>query len=212
MIKVLVEQRSEAWYEARTGRITGTRFKDLMAKPTTKAYQDLISDLVGEIITGEVEESYSNAIMERGVELEPEARNAYQEFKDVNVTEVGFIQMDENSEFSEWVGISPDGLIVEQTNVDEYKEVGMVEIKCPLRKTHLNYLIRGKLPAEYRHQVQGQLFVSGLPYCDFMSYYPNMKPFIVRVYPDKELHKEYEIELRKIIELVKEKIKVYNKA
>lgn len=207
MITINVEQGSDAWFEARTGRVTGTRFASLMAKKTTKAYQDLATDLAAEIITGEVEESYSNTVMERGKDLEPEARELYQKIMDVDVAEAGFIIPD--GEFTDYIGISPDGIIMELSE-DEYTEVGMVEIKCPLRKTHLKYLFGGKLPSEYRHQVQSQLFVTGLDYCDFMSYYPGMKPFIVRVFPDKELHKQYESELREMIKKVQDIIEKYN--
>ncbi len=209
MIIINVQQGSDAWFEARTGRVTGTRFAALMAKHTTKAYNDLIADLAAEIITGEVEESYSNAIMQRGTDLEPEAREVYQQITNEDVAECGFIQPDEDNEFSEYIGVSPDRVIVEHWQ-GEFNEIGLVEIKCPLRKTHLNYLINGKLPAEYRHQVQGQLYVSGLNYCDFMSYYPSMKPFIIRVYPDKELHEKYTHELRLLITAVKSKIDKYN--
>ena len=202
MIIVNIQQRSEAWYAIKAGRVTGTRFKELAAGLDTDTFKNLITDLAGELITGEIEESYSNAIMERGIELEPEARGEYENVSGTSVTEVGFIMPDEDNEFNEWVGISPDGLT----------EDGMTEFKCPIRKTHLNYIIKGTLPSEYRHQVQGQLFVTGLPYCDFMSYYPKMKPFIIRVYPDLELFKFYEERLRLVIKEVKAKIELYNAA
>ena len=74
----------------------------------------------------------------------------------------------------------------------------------------MNYLLANKLPSEYRHQVQGQLFVTGLEYCDFMSYVEGMKPFIIRVYPDLELFKEYEKRLDILIEQVNEQLINYN--
>lgn len=200
MIKVNLEQHSEAWYEIRCGRITGTRFKDLMSGDSTKGYSDLILDLAGEIITGEQEETYSNANMERGTELEPEARQEYESIFGP-VEQVGFILMDEGTKYHDWVGISPDGLTTE----------GGLEIKCPLRKTHMSYIEKDVMPNDYKWQVQGSLFVSGLPYWDFMSYYPGMKPFITRVYPDAEMHYKIQMELDKIIPLVNEKLKNYNK-
>ena len=202
MIKVNIEQRSEAWYAIKAGRITGTRFKELAAGLDTDTFKSLIIDLAGELITGETEEGYSNSVMERGIELEPEARKEYEKITDSVVEEVGFIMPDEESEFHDWIGISPDGLTTD----------GMIEIKCPLRKTHLNYIIKGTLPTEYKHQVQGQLFTTGLPHCDFMSYYPKMKPFIIRVYPDLELFKLYEERIRLVISEVKAKINIYENA
>jgi len=54
----------------------------------------------------------------------------------------------------------------------------MVEIKCPLLKTHLRYLLDGKLPLDYFQQVQGSLYITGFDEWDFMSFYPGIKPFI----------------------------------
>ena len=200
MIKYNIDQHSEAWHEARLGRVTGTRFKSLVAGETTQTYKDLVTNLACEIITGRAEESYSNAIMEHGIETEPEARKEYESYFGVEVNQVGFVIPDEDNEFHNWCGVSPDGLT----------EDGMIEIKCPLMKTHLEYIEGGKLPTEYRNQVQGQLFVTGLPYCDFVSYVEGMKLFIVRVLPDTELFAKFEERLAVLIEQVNEKLKTYN--
>ena len=74
----------------------------------------------------------------------------------------------------------------------------------------MEYIEADKLPTEYRYQVQGQLFVTGFEYCDFMSYAEDMKPFIKRVYPDLELFKEFEKRLDKLIIDVKNKLTIYN--
>jgi predicted phage-related endonuclease len=140
--------------------------------------------------------------MEYGLETEPEARKEYETYFGVEVKTAGFIIPDEEHKYHYWIGISPDGLLPEE---------GMIEIKCPLMRTHFEYIEANKLPAEYRYQVQGQLFVTGFAYCDFMSYVPGMKPFIIRVYPDTELFKEFELRLDKLIGEVKAKIEVYKK-
>jgi putative phage-type endonuclease len=196
-----IDQHSEAWHEVRCGRITGTRFKSLVAKETTDTYKDLLTNIACEIITQRAEETYVNAAMEKGLEMEPIARNVYQEFTDNKVKTAGFISPDEDTEFAEWIGISPDGLI----------DDGLLEIKCPLMKTHMGYIMWNKLPAEYHYQVQGQLFVTGLKFCDFMSYVEGMKPFIIRVTPDLELFTFFVQRLRTAIPQIKELINQYNK-
>ena len=200
MIIHKIDQHSEAWHEIRCGRITGTRFKSLVAKETTDTYKSLLIDLATEIITGRAEESYSNANMERGIELEPVARQAYEEMTSNIVKTAGFISPDEDTEFSDWIGISPDGLI----------EGGLIEIKCPMMKTHMGYILDDKLPSEYRYQVQGQLFVTQLSFCDFVSYVEGMKLFIVRVEPDLELFKLFEERLNKAVKEVSELLIKYN--
>ena len=196
MIIVDIEQQSEAWYRLKAGMISGTRFSKVMAGDSTATYKDLITDLAGEIITGEVEETYSNAIMERGIALEPEARALYSELIG-EVRGTGFCLMDG---MEEWIGVSPDGLT----------DKGIIEIKCPIRKTHLNYIEKGTLPSVYKWQCHGNMMATGAEYCDFMSYYPDMKPFIIRVEPDKEMQDELMSEIKKTIELVKVKIETYN--
>jgi len=196
MIKIDIEQGSESWFAIRAGKITGTRFAKVMAGDNTATYKDLITDLAGEIITGEVEETYTNAIMERGVLLEPEARKVYEQEIE-KVKEIGICLLDD---YEDWVGFSPDGLTKD----------GLLEIKCPIRKTHLNYIEKNVLPSEYKWQIQGGIMVTGTKYCDFMSYYPKMKPFIVRVQPDRDMHAELMAEIYKTIKLVKQKIEVYN--
>ena len=136
MILIDIEQGSEAWFKLKAGMISGTRFSKVMAGDSTATYKDLITDLAGEIITGEVEETYTNAVMERGIQLEPEARALYSELIG-EVREAGFCLIDG---MEEWIGVSPDGLT----------DKGIIEIKCPIRKTHLNYIEANKLHSVYK--------------------------------------------------------------
>jgi putative phage-type endonuclease len=197
-----IEQHSEAWYSARCGRVTGTRFKNLVSKETTDSYKDLVTNIACEIITGKQEESYSNAMMEYGLETEPLARAKYEELFETEIQTVGFITPDEDHKYHQWIGISPDGLTSDN---------GLIEIKCPLTRTHFEYIERNVLPSEYRYQVQGQLFVSERSYCDFTSYVPGMKAFIIRVYPDLNLFHDFENRLDVLMVQVLEKINLYNK-
>lgn len=201
MIIYNIEQHSEAWHEARCGRVTGTRFKNLVSKETTDSYKDLVTNIACEIITGEAEETYVSPAMQYGIETEPEARREYETITDAIVTQVGFVIPDEEHKYHNWIGISPDGLLPDD---------GILEIKCPLARTHFEYIERGVLPAEYRYQVQGQLFVTGFNYCHFMSYVPGMKPFIIEVLPDAELFELFNQRLDKLILEVQEKLYKYH--
>ena len=51
MIIYNIEQGSEAWFAARCGRVTGTRFKDLVSGESTDTYKKLVTNLACEIIT-----------------------------------------------------------------------------------------------------------------------------------------------------------------
>lgn len=180
MIIINCDQRSEAWHHNRLGRFTASIFSDVMSANNTSTYDNVLAKIAGEIITCEEEESFSSPAMERGIELEDEAAEYYESIYGIKTKKVGLIIPDENDELHEWVGVSPDRVVND----------GLLEIKCPLIKTHLKYIRSGKLPNEYKWQVQGQLMVTEAKWCDFMSYYPSMKPFIIRVYPNKDMIKD----------------------
>lgn len=202
MIKHLVDQRSEAWHALRLGRVTGTAFKELMSGKTTAGYYNLIADIAAEIITecSEDQENYVSSDMQKGIDLEPIAAKCYEDMFETELESVGFVTPNEDNKYSEWIGVSPDRLTLDS---------GLVEIKCPKRSTHLYYIQAGKLPSTYKWQVYGQLYTTGLNYCDFFSYCDGLKPFIIRVYPDAEIFKLIEIELDIMIESVQKLIKNY---
>jgi len=197
-------QGSEAWFEERKARITGIRYNAMMMGENTKGYNDLIADVAGEIITGQIEEKYKSSLMERGTQTEPEARA---HLSDVlgEMSEVGFMTLEQEDKFSEWVGLSPDALLVGQRKY--------IEIKCPLLKTHLGYFRTGK-PKEYRWQLQGGLWLMKEDYDSiyFCSYYPNVKPYILEVMPDEKDFKALEERLPITIERIEELLEVYRKS
>jgi len=219
MILHPIEQRSEAWYSVRAGKITGTRFAQMMMKHSTQGYKDLITDLAAESIT-ETQDAggYVSEDMQRGIDLEPMAVKAYKDELNKKGIDVGFIEPNEDHEFFGWIGISPDHLIIDDNIVyidDNDNEIieyeGLLEVKCPKLKTHFNYICDDRLPNKYKYQVQAQLYVTSLDYVDFMSFYPSqkIKPFIIRVKKDPIIHESFEAQLRHLIPLVKEKIEIY---
>ena len=72
---------------------------------------------------------------------------------------------------------------------------GIVEFKCPSLPVHVEYLLKGKLPADYFQQVHGQMMVTGVEWCDFFSFYPEIKPLMVWVEPDLKFIDKLRFEL-----------------
>lgn len=166
------EQKSPEWYAARCGKPTASAFDKIVqsdGKPS-KSRAKYMWRLAGERIIGTSCESFQSQAMLNGIEMEEEARRFYEFTNDVEVKNVGFCL----SACGRY-GASPDGLVGED---------GMIEIKCPNLETHIGYLDKGTMPTEYLQQVQGELLVTGCKWCDFISYYPGLKPFVLRVYPD----------------------------
>ena len=130
--------------------------------------------------------------MQWGIDHEDEARNAYMARTGFLVDLSGFMYRN----FLR-VGCSPDGLIDQD---------GMLEIKCPTSTTHVEYLEAKNLPSKYRAQVQGQLWVSGRQWCDFVSFDPrmpgNLQLLIVRVQRDEDYIKTLKTEVTKFMEEV----------
>jgi len=177
-------QGTPEWFAARCGIPSASNFDKIITttgKPSTQK-QKYLYQLAGEKITSKAEETYQNAAMQRGIEMEAEARQLYALITGKEVTQVGLCMTEGKSIYA----ASPDGLV---------NENGALEIKCPLIATHVGYLLNNILPTEYFIQTQGQLLVTDRKYVDFFSYYPGLKPLIVRVEPDKKFIKALQIEL-----------------
>jgi hypothetical protein len=173
------EQGSAQWLADRAGRPTASQFGRVITPKTGKLSTQAhgyMCQLVGERLLGQAEEIPTTYAMERGTELEPEAREAFQLVTGYTVTEVGLCLTDD-----ERIGASPDGLIY-----SDKLEAGL-ELKCPGMRKHMEYLIGDKCPDEYIMQVQGCLFVTGAPRWYFMSYFPGLPPLIIEVLPDAKV-------------------------
>lgn len=183
MRKFDVIQRSPEWFQLRCGIPSASNLDKILTttgKVSTQKTKYLYQ-LAGEAIAGEQEESYQNAAMLRGIELEAEARAFYELINDVKIGEVGFCIHDDID-----FGASPDGLVGDD---------GLIEIKCPKLATHVAYLVDNILPTEYFQQVQGELFATDRLWADFISYYPAIKPFIIRVERDDQFMSSMKREL-----------------
>jgi len=162
-VKANAAQEGADWLLSRAGKFTASRASDLMAKTKTgpsASRGNLIALLAVERLTGQCVETYQNAAMQRGIETEAEARDAYSFAKGVAVDEAGFIACDQLPN----TGCSPDGLVGDD---------GLVEIKCPASMAkHLDALRSGAHAVEYHWQLQHQLMVTGRQWVDAASYDP----------------------------------------
>ena len=197
-----MEQRTEDWFLARKGKVTASKIADVMAKGRGGAESltraKYIDQLVTERLTKDIQEGYTNEAMQRGIDMEPVARSAY-EFKTGSVvTEVGFI----DHPTIPMAGASPDGIIGLE---------GAWEAKCPNSNTHIEYILAGKPPAKYVPQMAWQLACTGREWVDFVSYDDRLEDeskhlFIVRYQRDDEYIAEIEEQVKKFLEEVEAKV------
>lgn len=154
------EQRSAEWYELRKGVITASSCEKILVKSKQPAF---LWALLAEKLGTEKEEFFINEYMQRGIDKEDEAREAYEKITGNKVSQVGFVFKDSNK----WVGCSPDGLVGDD---------GLLEIKCPKTSTHISYLVDGP-PKNYIDQMQFQMycFNGERQYCDFVTWDDRME-------------------------------------
>jgi putative phage-type endonuclease len=174
-VLVDVEQRSDAWLNLRVGIPTASCFDKIITPATGKPSTSAVAyrrELLAEWITGKSAGVKESGWMQRGTEMEPEARAFYEFESDCEVQEAGFVFLDDR----QLIGCSPDGLVGDD---------GGIEIKCPAAHTHVGYLIDAKMPTAYIPQVQGAMWVTGRQFWDFVSYHPEIEPLIVRVKRDE---------------------------
>lgn len=187
-MKILeAEQGTQEWHDARLGRPSASQFHKLITtkgKPSTSA-DGYIDTLIAERLRGYSEPLFVTDAMQRGTDLEPEARETYEFINNVQVQEVGFI-LDDSGEF----GCSPDGLI----------EEGGLEIKCPAARNHRAWARKKVCPSKHFAQVQGCMWITDRKWWDFMSYHPDMEPFIVRVERDEEFITQLAVQVKAAVD------------
>lgn len=171
------EQGTESWHKARIGNPGATGISNIITstgKPS-KSREKYLYQMAEETITGTKTEIFQTAAMARGIALEHDARDIFSYHTGYEVHECAMIYHDESRRWH----VSPDGTMPDRNEG--------LEIKCPSLMVHDGYMQGRVCPTEYRLQVQGSLAVTGYKAWWFMSYFPEVKPFIIRVERDEKL-------------------------
>lgn len=194
MIEIDCIQGQEDWWLARQGLPTASDFSKIMT-PTKRlasaSQEPYIAQLLSDMM--QLNPKYFtqqggpvNSATAYGRATEAKARRYFELQKGVTVRQVGFCKTDDGR-----FGCSPDGLIDPDQGL---------ELKCPERKTHLLYLMKGCVPIEYMCQVHGSLIVTGRKRWWFASYCEGEEPLIIPVEPD-----DFTMALRVQLELFSKK-------
>jgi putative phage-type endonuclease len=171
MITVTEDQRTDEWLQARAGKVTASRFKDVISRtakglPTADRTRYLWQ-IVTERLTGQPVQMPDAAPLRWGRENEDAARTAYLFTSSARLTETGFVAHPTLA-----CGASPDGLVSDESDPDGM--FGLIEIKCPWSsQVHLEAWLNG-MPEDHQAQIQGQMWLTGRQWCDFVSFDPRM--------------------------------------
>ena len=185
-------QQDDEWRRLRLGCATGSGFADVLSKPASgngesTGRRNYRVRLALELLTGQPEQDgFSSRAIQQGIEREPIARERFEAETGLLVEQVSFIRLNHMP-----VGCSPDGLIGSDDGL---------EIKCPSKAVHLQYLsLIDQPPAEYRAQVQGCMYVAGRSHWRFASFNPDFPPELqlhhIRIERDELYIKRLEDEL-----------------
>lgn len=175
MKKIDCDQNSIEWMNARCGLPTASEFSKLITSTgaPSKSIEGYAEKLAGDFYAGvQLDVWEGNQYTEFGHELEQESVDYY-EFNYEPTQTVGFITDDKGL-----YGCSPDRCVGKE---------GLLECKN-LPKQHIKVLLyykkHGRIPPAYIPQIQGQLFITGLKWCDSLFYSKHLPKLIVRHYPD----------------------------
>jgi len=166
---VTIEQRTAEWFAARAGRITASRFGDVISRtrtgqPTSERKRYL-AELVFERTAQAARHEISSRSLTWGQEVEPFQKEAFE-------LETGLVVMPGGFHVHPrypFIAASPDGLI----GAD-----GGLEMKSPHSEAvHVQTLLEG-MPPEHMPQVQGGMACTGRSYWYFSSYDPRQAPHL----------------------------------
>lgn len=156
-----IEQGTPEWYALKAGVWSASNAATIMGGLDTSGLASLIQDIAWERVFGPVGGGFKSAAMERGNELEPEAREWFVQERGVQIERVGFVTHATLPN----VGWSPDGLHRDNARRG-------IEAKCPLHKAWMSCKKQGLVPAEYRWQTRWGMWVGQLEGMEFIAYHP----------------------------------------
>ncbi len=170
------QQRSQEWYHFRWERLTASDLAKAIGEKGDKSrlellYQKSIS-LENYIKQRESFSLGGQAAIQHGICFEPVATALYEWKNKLEVKEYGCLP----HLYINYLAASPDGICISRDTNPNYHG-RMLEIKCPYSRT-----ITGIPKVEYYMQVQLQLEVCDLEYCDFLECdirtYSGMRDFL----------------------------------
>lgn len=200
-------QGDPQWMQYRLGCVTSSRVAaavavltrksgDKKAGEPTKARENLLYELAGEINTGKLSEHYVSTWMEEGKQKEPLAKAAYDYAMGIESVQIGFAY----HPTIKMAGCSPDAIVGPD---------GGAEFKCPKVETHLRYLVAEVIPKEYLPQMHWQIACMGWEWNDFVTHHPDFKKsshrtMIIRLHRDETIIRDMEEKVVRFNEEVQE--------
>lgn len=171
-MEIPVQQRTQEWYDLRKSvQLTASNFGEALGVGRGKPFDFL------QYYLDEEEEEETSSAMQHGIDMEVIIGEMYQLLTGSQIRESGFWVPAKGDELEHLVGVSPDA-IVEMKNGKH----GLCEFKAPVFSLYGQNAPHG-IPRHYMAQIQGQLGVSKMTWCDFLAVCVRTKSLMLkRVY------------------------------
>ena len=165
-----VEQGGDVWLEVRRGLPTASNFAMIIAGGKdggqSVGREKYMKLLAGEIITGQIAETFRSEAMNRGQRMEPEARQWYERARFVDLTPVGFVRRTVRVPLGQdfVIGASPDAQVSARKGLE-------IKTMAPHLLGEVKDRGAAGFPSEHRAQLQGTMLVAGWDEMDLVLYY-----------------------------------------
>lgn len=143
-----LEQGTPEWLKLRKTKITATDASTIMGVNPWKTKEQLYKEKLSD-----ENNTFTNEAMERGIELEPIARELFEIKTGIEMTPQIFVK--------DWAMASLDGI----SFCGQY----VLEIKCPGPRDHA-IAVAGNIPDHYYPQLQHQMYVTNVQLAYYFSF------------------------------------------
>lgn len=188
---------NQSWLNARKGKITGTRLKDLISKTNAKkiGFYEIIAENLS--ISEEDFDGYvpNETAMDRGTRMQTYAIDRFKQEtgKKVDETRVIWSRDDE-----ERIALSPDGVI---------SSTEAIETKCLSSARHVEAYLTKEIPGDYEYQKLQYFIVNPKLKTLYFVFYdtrlPSIQYFVIEVHRE-DIIDEIEIYLKMQKAILKE--------
>jgi len=179
-----VIQYSEAWDKLKCGILSASKFCDILTPAKleiadNKTSKELVAAIACQRILRNIEPTFQSYDMLRGLREEALGFKVYSD-NYAPLQRCGFVT---NDKWGFTLGCSPDGLVGDD---------GGWECKSKMQKLQFAIIRAGKMPDEFRLQVQATLMITERKWWDFSSYSGGMNMLTIRIEPDPVVIKAIE--------------------
>ena len=196
----MIKQGTIEWFNQRVGSVTASQVANVVAKTktgTSEKRKRYLYEIVAERLTGQsVDVPVTNA-MQRGIDLEPQARDIFAKtMKDFKVDEASYYK----HPTIKYAGASPDGLV---------GKFGLLEIKAMGQIAHSRQLAEPNKILNKDHELQMLWQLACMPdrlfsiYLCFNPDFPvKQQMFVQKIHRDNKRIRELEVAVEDFLEEV----------